>query len=151
MEPLQYLAAWDVHRAMLVGRFESRLGKTAFRSAGRRCEDPGIVRSARRVFWIVDNGSSQRGKRRPKSCKPFASASWSCTRRCMPVGSTRSPIYFSMLQRKVLRPNDHTNLEDFVERINAFGNRYSALGMPDCVTRPHRRGGPAPGCRPGQS
>jgi len=30
----------------------------------------------------------------------------------------------------VLTPNDCTNLEELVERINAFGNRYFTLGTP---------------------
>jgi len=39
-------------------------------------------------------------------------------------------IYFSILQRKVLTPNDCTNLDELAERIDAFGKRYSALQKP---------------------
>jgi hypothetical protein len=39
-------------------------------------------------------------------------------------------LYFSVLQRKVLTPNDLHNLNDLIERIHAFGQRYSALGKP---------------------
>jgi hypothetical protein len=38
--------------------------------------------------------------------------------------------YFSILQRKVLTPNDLTNLTALEERIAAFGKRYSSLGKP---------------------
>jgi hypothetical protein len=37
-------------------------------------------------------------------------------------------LYFSILQRKVLTPNDLYSLTDLIERIHAFGARYSALG-----------------------
>jgi hypothetical protein len=60
---LQYLATWDVHRAVVFGRCEPKTGKAAF---GRLVDDvmsQEPYRSARRVFWIVDNGSSHRGER----------------------------------------------------------------------------------------
>src|SRR4051812_14692702 len=60
---LQYLAAWDVHRAEVFDRCEPHTGKAAF---GRLVDQVMVqepYRSARRVFWIVDNGSSHRGQR----------------------------------------------------------------------------------------
>jgi hypothetical protein len=39
-------------------------------------------------------------------------------------------IYFSIIQRKVLTPNDCATLDELIERIVAFGKRYSALGKP---------------------
>jgi transposase len=60
---VQYLAAWDVHRAVVFGRGEQKTGKAAF---GRLVDDVMAqepYRSARRVFWVVDNGSSHRGER----------------------------------------------------------------------------------------
>jgi hypothetical protein len=60
---LQYMAAWDVHRAVVFGRCEPKTGQAAF---GRLVDDvmsQEPYRSARRVFWIVDNGSSHRGQR----------------------------------------------------------------------------------------
>src|SRR5436189_244415 len=46
-------------------------------------------------------------------------------------------IYFSIIQRKVLTPNDCTSLQELEDRINEFGRRYSALGKPFawCFTR----------------
>jgi len=38
--------------------------------------------------------------------------------------------YFSIVQRKVLTPNDLTSLNDLEQRIAAFGLRYSSLGKP---------------------
>ena len=39
-------------------------------------------------------------------------------------------IYFSIIQRKLLTPNDYTSLEELAEALHAFGRRYSALGKP---------------------
>ena len=39
-------------------------------------------------------------------------------------------IYFSIIQRKVLSPNDCASLDELIERIIVLGNRYSALGRP---------------------
>ena len=59
---LQYLAAWDVHRARLFGRCEPKTGSEPF---DRLVADVMTVEpyaSARRVFWVVDNGPSHRGQ-----------------------------------------------------------------------------------------
>ncbi len=46
-------------------------------------------------------------------------------------------IYFSIIQRKVLTPNDCTTPQALEDRIIEFGTRYSALGKPFawCFTR----------------
>jgi hypothetical protein len=56
-----YLAAWDVQHARLFGRCEPRTGIAPFDRlvAQVMAQDP--YRSARRVFWILDNGSGHRG------------------------------------------------------------------------------------------
>ena len=87
-------------------------------------------RSARRVFWIVDNGSSHRGQRAAEELRTRhpritvvhtpVHASW----------LNQIELYFSILQRKVLTPNDLDSLHDLIERIGAFGERYSTLGKP---------------------
>jgi len=82
------------------------------------------------VFWIVDNGSSHRGQRAAAELQARhprvvvvhtpVHASW----------LNQIELYFSLLQRKVLTPNDCTALTELVHRIVAFGERYSALGKP---------------------
>jgi transposase len=134
---LQYLAAWDVHRAVVFGRCEPKTGKAAF---GRLVDDvmnQEPYRSARRVFWIVDNGSSHRGERAAEELRARyprivivhtpTYASW----------LNQIEIYFSIIQRKVLKPNDYTSLEELAEAIRAFGRRYSTLSKPFawCFTR----------------
>ena len=127
---LQYLAAWDVHRAEVFGRCEPRTGKAAFGRLVDQVMDQEPYRSARRVFWIVDNGSSHRGQpaadelraRHPRVVVVHTPvhASW----------LNQIEIYFSIIQRKVLTPNDCTSLDALAARIQAFGQRYSALGKP---------------------
>jgi hypothetical protein len=58
----QHLAAWDVHRAVVFGRCEPKTGKAALARLVDDVMSQEPYRSARRVFWIVDNGSSHRGE-----------------------------------------------------------------------------------------
>jgi len=59
-----YLAAMDVHRAKFFGRCERRSGIVSFDRLVDQVMSQPPYHEARRVFWIVDNGSSHRG---PKS------------------------------------------------------------------------------------
>lgn len=59
---LVYLAAWDVHHAKLFGRCEPRSGIDAFDRLVEQVMTTEPYASARRVFWIVDNGTSHRGQ-----------------------------------------------------------------------------------------
>ena len=58
-----YLAALDVYRAHVVGRCEATTGIQPFRRLVEQVMATAPYRHARRVFWIVDNGSSHRGAR----------------------------------------------------------------------------------------
>jgi len=60
---LAYLAAWDVHRAKLFGRCEPTTGIVPFDGLVGDVMSREPYASAERVFWIVDNGSSHRGKK----------------------------------------------------------------------------------------
>jgi hypothetical protein len=59
---LQYLAGWDVHRAKVFGRCEPTTGIEPFGRLVTQVMTTEPYRSARRVFWVVDNGSSHRGQ-----------------------------------------------------------------------------------------
>jgi hypothetical protein len=58
---LAYLAAWDVHRARIIGRCESTTGIVPFGRLVDQVMATEPYASARRVFWVTDNGSSHRG------------------------------------------------------------------------------------------
>lgn len=58
---LAYLGAYDVHRAHLMGTVAPTTGIAPFGELVRRVMTTEPYASARRVFWIVDNGSSHAG------------------------------------------------------------------------------------------
>src|SRR5215210_3261259 len=59
---LCYLAAWDVHRGCLFGRCEQQTGIVPFGRLVEQVMTAEPYARARRVFWIVANGSSHRGR-----------------------------------------------------------------------------------------
>ena len=59
---LAYLAAYDVHQAQVMGRTDDTTGIVAFGRLVEQVMTREPYASARRVFWIVDNGSSHRGQ-----------------------------------------------------------------------------------------
>ena len=86
--------------------------------------------SARRVFWIVDNGSSHAGQRsidRMRQAWPTAQlvhlpihASW----------LNQIEIVFSVIGRKVIAPADFADLDALAARLTAFEPRYNATATP---------------------
>ena len=127
---LTYLAAYDVHRAKVTGRCEDTTGIVAF---GRLVEEVMTAEpyaSAQRVFWIVDNGSSHRGERSVDRLQ----GEWPTLRLIhLPVHASwldQCEIYFSIVQRKVLNPNDFADVEAIRDRLAAFEERYNALAEP---------------------
>ena len=86
--------------------------------------------SADRVFWIVDNGSSHRGA---ASVKRMAKAWPNAHLIHLPAHASwldQAEIYFSVVQRKVLTPNDFTDLDQIRDRLAAFETRYNAIARP---------------------
>ena len=59
---LTYLAAWDVRRGRVFGRSEPKGGIAPFDRLVWQVMTKQPYASARRVFWIVDNGSAHRGQ-----------------------------------------------------------------------------------------
>jgi hypothetical protein len=60
---LAYLDAYDVHRARLMGRVEPTTGIEPFGALVEQVMTTEPYASARRVFWVVDDGSSHAGQR----------------------------------------------------------------------------------------
>lgn len=127
---LAYLAAYDVHQARVLGRCEPTTGIVPFMNLVTEVMKQEPYATARRVFWIVDNGSSHRGKKaidRLTSRFPNAvmvhtpvHASW----------TNQIEIFFSIVQRKVVSPNDFTDLNEVQDRLRAFEDRYNATAQP---------------------
>jgi hypothetical protein len=127
---LAYLAAWDVYRAKLFGICEQTTGIESFHKLVDLVMQQEPYRSARRVFWITDNGSSHRGEssvQRLSQWYPNAilihtpiHASW----------LNQVEIFFSILQRKVLTPNDFPDLETLEQAILGFQEIYNQIAQP---------------------
>jgi len=127
---LQYLAAWDVHRAKIFGRCEPATGIEPFgRLAGQvMATEP--YASARRVFWVVDNGSSHRGN---AACQRLTKRWPNAILVQLPIHASwlnQVEIYFSVIQRKVLTPSDFADLAEVESRLAAFERRYELAAGP---------------------
>jgi transposase len=127
---LAYLAAYDVHAARVLGRTAASTGITPFGELVEQVMSSEPYASAARVFWIVDNGASHNGARsiaRMQTTWPTAElvhlpihASW----------LNQVEIFFSIVQRKVIKPGDFADLEALTERLLAFQDRYNATAEP---------------------
>jgi hypothetical protein len=127
---LAYLAAWDVHQARLFGHCEPSTGIQPFGRLVEQVMGSEPYASARRVFWIVDNGSSHRGQ---ASVDRLQGAWSNLTLVHLPVHASwlnQIEIYFSIVQRKVLTPIDFTDLAEVQQRLLGFQRRYEQTAVP---------------------
>ena len=125
-----YLAAWDVRRAKIFGRCAPRNGIQYFDGLVGEVMDQEPYRSAKRVFWIIDNCSVPRGQK----CVQRLQARWPSI---LPVHTpnhaswiNQVEIYFSVVQRKVLTPNDFHSLAQLEKALLAFQQRYEKSAAP---------------------
>jgi hypothetical protein len=127
---LAYLAAWDVHRARLFGRLEPTTGIEPFSRLVAQVMTTEPYASARRVYWVVDNGSSHRGQ----ASIDRLQGRWNNLRLVhLPVHASwlnQIEIYFSVVQRKVLTPNDFDDLAEVQQRLLGFQRRYQQTAVP---------------------
>ena len=86
--------------------------------------------SAARVFWIVDNGSSHQGPHAVlRMCTTWPTAHLVH----LPVHASwlnQIEIYFSIVQRKVITPQNFADLDELTARLLAFQERYNATAEP---------------------
>lgn len=125
-----YLAALDVHRAKLFGRCERKNGIAPFDRLVAQVMSQPPYKGARRVFWIVDNGCAHRG---PKSAARLQSLYTNLVLVHGPVHASwlnQIEIYFSILQRKALTPNDFQSLEELEQRLMSFQCYYEQIAKP---------------------
>lgn len=127
---LAYLAAWDVHRAKVFGRCEATSGIEPFNRLVDQVMSAEPYASARRVFWVVDNGSSHRGQ----ASIDRLEGRWPNLRLVhLPVHASwlnQVEIYFSVVQRKVVAPNDFADLAEVEARLLAFQDHYEQIATP---------------------
>ena len=125
-----YLAAWDVHRAKIFGRCEAKSGIKPFDRLVDQVMSQVPYKTANRVFWIIDNGSSHRGQ-------PFIERlqkKWPNTIAVhLPIHASwlnQIEIYFAIVQKKALTPNDFPRLQAVEERLLNFQIRYQEIARP---------------------
>jgi hypothetical protein len=127
---LAYFAAYDVHHARVIGHIAPKTGIEPFTQLVEQVMACEPYASAKRVFWVVDNGSSHNGQAsvtRMREAWPTAElvhlpihASW----------LNQVEIYFSILQRKAIATGDFADLDQLADRILGFQGRYSATATP---------------------
>ena len=117
-------------RAKVFGRCEKHTGIVPFGRLVTQVMTQPPYCTARRVFWIMDNGSSHRGApcvRRLQAAYPNlvpvhgpVHASW----------LNQIEIYFSIVQRKAMTPNDFTSLAEVEDRLLRFQDRFAQRAQP---------------------
>lgn len=127
---LALLAGLDVHTGRVFASTPGTTGIIPFMDlVGQVMERP-EYRDAPRVFVVVDNGSDHRGTKaidRLRKAHPNAvmihtpvHASW----------LNQVEIFFSVIQKKVISPNDFPSLEKLSETLLAFVDRYNHTAGP---------------------
>src|SRR5205823_1946066 len=114
---LAYFAAWVVKLGQVNGRCEATTGIEPFHRQVAQVMADEPYRSASRVFWVVDNGSSPRGE---ASRRRLTGWHANAILVHLPVHASwlnQVEIYFSLVQRKVLTPNDFTCLQEVEVRL----------------------------------
>jgi transposase len=127
---LAYFGAYDVHRAHLIGTIAPSTGIAPFAELVAKVMTIEPYASARRVFWVVDNGSSHAGAvsiARMRESWPTAElvhlpvhASW----------LNQIEIVFSIIGRKVIHPADFADLDALATRLTDFEPRFNATATP---------------------
>jgi hypothetical protein len=127
---LAYLAALDVNSGQIFGCMDEKVGIEPFRQLLEQVMRQEPYASARRVFWIVDNGSSHKPTTFPERLQqayPHAIAV------PLPVHASwlnQIELYFSILQRKALTPNDLATAEAVCVRVIGFQEYYNRTAKP---------------------
>jgi hypothetical protein len=121
---LTYLAALDIgrrgrRRPRVFGRSQARGGIEPFDRLVWQVMTKEPYACARRVFWIVDNGSSHRGRKAVQRLE----------RRWPNLVLVHLPV-----QRKALTPNNFDSLDALAERLLRFGEHYRKIAQPFAST-----------------
>jgi len=127
---LALLAALDVRTGKVFAATPATTGIAPFMDLMGQVMSLPEYKDAPRVFVIADNGSDHRGQaavRRLHDAWPNAimihtpvHASW----------LNQAEIFFSIVQKKVLTPNDFASLEELASTLLAFTDRYNQTARP---------------------
>ena len=125
-----YLAAWDVGRAKIFTHVTRHNGIASFRRLVDLVMTQEPYCSARRVFWIVDNGSAHRGPRAAARLRVWYSSAILVNTPVHASWLNQIEIYFSIVQRKVLTPSAAISIPSLRVRLRRFQTRYQEIARP---------------------
>ncbi len=113
-----------------IGRCEAQTGKAAFGRlvAQVRAREPD--RSARRLFWVVDQGRRPRGATAAREVQARYPTRILVQRPTQAAWLNPSAISCSLGQRTVLTPNEFADLAAVQARLLAVATRYTDTARP---------------------
>lgn len=127
---LALLAAFDVHTGKVFASTPTTTGIAPFMELMAQVMSQPEYTNAPRVFVIVDNGSDHRGRaaiNRLRKAHPNAimihtpvHASW----------LNQVETFFSIIQKKVVTPNDFASTTELSQTLLAFVDRYNQAARP---------------------
>jgi transposase len=127
---LAYLAALDVTTGTITGITRAKTGITPFGELVDTVMSQEPYRSAHRVFWIVDNGSSHK----PGWAQTRVGQRWpNVTMVHTPVHASwlnQIEVYFSIVSRKALNGLSFNNTDALAKHINQFQTWYNTTSHP---------------------
>ncbi len=127
---LTYQAAVVVGTGKVMGAFPERNSIESFDAFVDSVMAKEPCRSAGRVFWITDNGAVHQPKTFPDRLRARHPKAISVH---LPVHASwlnQIEIYFGIVQRKALTPNDFTGPEAIKERLAGFQRRHARTARP---------------------
>jgi transposase len=127
---LALLAGLDVHTGQVFASTPLTTGITPFMDLAGQVMARPEYKNAPRVFAIVDNGSDHRGQ---AAIGRLARAHPNAIMIHTPVHASwlnQIEIFFSVIQKKVVTPNDFASLEELSATLLAFTGRYNQTARP---------------------
>ena len=127
---LALLAGLDVHTGQVFASTPLSTGIEPFMDLAGQVMARPEYKNAPRVFAIVDNGSDHRGQ---AAIDRLARAHPNAIMIHTPVHASwlnQIEIFFSVIQKKVVTPNDFGSLEELSATLLAFTGRYNQTARP---------------------
>ena len=127
---LALLAGLDVHTGQVFASTPLTTGITPFMDLAGQVMARPEYKNAPRVFAIVDNGPDHRGQ---AAIGRLARAHPNAIMIHTPVHASwlnQIEIFFSVIQKKVVTPNDFASLEELSATLLAFTGRYNQTARP---------------------
>jgi transposase len=130
MGALALLAGLDVLTGKVHAACPKTTGTAPFMELIDQVMSQQPYKNARRVFVVVDNGSDHRGK---KAIKRLRDRYPNCIMIHTPVHASwlnQVEIFFSIVQKKIVSPNDFASLAELKQTLLSFVDRYNTTARP---------------------